>query len=74
MNSRTHRPEQGHGQEREVTSAFNRSVLKCAHCQPQGLQRSVKFLAEKKRCLSNGDADIENKLVDTVWEGEGGMD
>ena len=27
---------------------------------------------KKKRCLSNGDEDIENKLVDTVWEGEGG--
>ena len=52
---------------------FNRSVLKCAHCQLQGLQRSVKFLAEKKTCFSNGDADIENQLVDTVWEGEGGM-
>ena len=22
---------------------------------------------------SNGDPDIENGLVDTVWEGEGGM-
>ena len=22
---------------------------------------------------SSGDADVENGLVDTVWEGEGGM-